>query len=195
MINFFSTGSSCSRWYYRAPADRFRGLSRLTDSQDAPPADMILAYQQYKWGSPPASWQHGFVQKSLPSNVTRYITNGAGVSAPSENLGFYFSGIRGANWGSIEEGDQSANMIADTLITVNMTTMQKESWKNTTLPANVPGRANAELVWIPVSESGVLVAIGGVINPEVLTASRNLTAAEAQESVCFGGFSPFLRIF
>ncbi|KAL1967301.1 hypothetical protein VTN77DRAFT_3347 [Rasamsonia byssochlamydoides] len=160
----------------------YGGLSLLTDSQDPPPADVVLGYEEYEWGLPPPSWQPGFVQKSLPAGITRYVTNGAGVSAPSENLGFYFSGMRGADWGSIEDGDQSANTIADTLIMVNMTSMRKESWQNTTLPADVPGRANAELVWIPVSESGVLIAIGGVINPEVLTASRNLTAAEAQAS-------------
>jgi hypothetical protein len=58
-----------------------------------------------------------------------------------------------------------SNTTADTLITVNMTVMRKGTWTNHTLPSYITGRANAELVWVPVSESGVLVAIGGVVNP------------------------------
>lgn len=172
-------------------ANEYRGLSRLTDSQELPPGDVVLGYQEYEWGSPPISWQPGFVQRSLPTGVTRYVTNGAGVSAPSENLGFYFSGMRGENWGRIEEGDQTVDTIADTLITVNMSSMRREFWQNTTLPADVPGRANAELVWIPVSESGVLIAIGGVVNPVILTAAQELTAEEAEASVCLRSPPPF----
>lgn len=170
-----------------------RGLTRLTDSQDPPAANIVTAYEAYQYGPERTSWEPGFIQKTLPQNVTRYITNGAGVSAPSENLGFYFSGMRGADWGLIQEGDQSANTTANTLITVDMSVMRNETWTNDTLPDNIPGRANAELVWLPVSESGALVAIGGVINPESLTVTQGLTESQAAASVC-GLLSPIIRV-
>lgn len=144
---------------------------------------MVLGYEASENSASVQGWEPGFTQKSTNNGVTRYITNGAGVSAPSENLGFYFSGMGGPNGGIIEGGDGSANTTATSLITVNMTNMGTENWQNSSLPSDVAGRANAEVVWLPVSESGVLVAIGGVINPEILTPDRNLTYSEAQASV------------
>ncbi|CRG83183.1 putative ATP-dependent helicase YwqA [Talaromyces islandicus] len=160
----------------------YGGLARLTNSENPPPSDVILGYEVYEYSTNIPNWKSGFIQKNTDNDVTRYVTNGAGVSAPSENMGFYFSGMRGPGWGSIEGGDESANTTADSLITVNMTTMRLETWQNMSLPTSVAPRANAELAWIPVSESGVLVAIGGVINPEILTADRNLTVEQAKES-------------
>lgn len=94
------------------------------------------------------------------------MTNGAGVTAASENLGFYFSGMRAADWGPIDYNTNFADTPANTLIEVDMSTMRAEKWTNNTLPNNISPRANAELVWIPVSTQGVLVAIGGVYPPE-----------------------------
>ena len=94
------------------------------------------------------------------------MTNGAGVTAASENLGFYFSGMRAADWGPIDYNSHFADTPANTLVEVDMSTMRSEKWTNSTLPNNVPPRANAELVWVPVSTQGVLVAIGGVYPPE-----------------------------
>lgn len=111
------------------------------------------------------------------------MTDGAGVSAPSENLGFYFSGMHAKDWGVFWDDNESANITANTLITVDMSVMGQEKWTNDTLPDDVPGRASAELVWIPVSESGVLIAIGGVIYPESWE-SHNLTESQKAESVC-----------
>jgi hypothetical protein len=65
--------------------------------------------------------------------------------------------------------DDSANTAADTLISVSMTNNTKEkNWVNQTLPDYVQSRADAELVWVPVSKQGVLIVIGGVLNAEVL---------------------------
>jgi hypothetical protein len=50
------------------------------------------------------------------------------------------------------------------------------------IPDNIPGRINAELVWIPVSQSGALIAIGGVLYSDAVTAP-NLTATQATASV------------
>ncbi|KAH8704211.1 hypothetical protein BGW36DRAFT_394341 [Talaromyces proteolyticus] len=160
----------------------YGGLPRLTNSENPPPTDVVLGYEEFEYSTIIPNWGTGFIQKSTDNGVTRYITNGAGVSAPSENLGFYFSGMRGPRWGAIEGGDGSANTTSNSFITVNMTTMRLETWQNLTLPSTVTGRANAELVWLPVSDSGVLVAIGGVINPEILKADRNLTVDDARAS-------------
>ncbi|ETI29149.1 hypothetical protein G647_01602 [Cladophialophora carrionii CBS 160.54] len=144
----------------------YGGLPRLTDSASPQSEESILGYEAYQYGPNRASWSPGFYQGTLPDGVTRYITNGAGVSAPSENLGFYFSGMRSPSWGPIYYEDSSANVTANTLIEVDMSEMRSEKWTNNTLPDNIPPRANAELAWIPVGEQGVLVAIGGVTAPE-----------------------------
>lgn len=85
---------------------------------------------------------------------------------PSEQTGYYFSGQHGKNWGPIASADSSANVSSESLITVNLTDNNRPDWENKTLPSMVLPRANAELVWIPVSEHGILVAIGGTANPE-----------------------------
>jgi hypothetical protein len=144
---------------------------------------VILGYEAYADSTSIEGWKPGFEQKSTSNSVTRYVTNGAGVSAPSENLGFYFSGMRGPTGGMIDEGDGSTYATATSLITVNMTTMRNESWQNSSLPANVPGRANAEIVWLPISESGILIVIGGIINHEILSSNRNLTYEDMTASV------------
>ena len=160
-----------------------RGLARLSNSQDAPASNLVLGYEQDQYGPAIINWQAGFIPKSLTNGLTRYITSGGAVSVPSENVGFYFSGVHGQNWGVIEADDLSPNVTANTLITVNMSTMRNETWSNNTLPDSVPGRINAELVWIPVSQSGVLIAIGGVLYSDALTADTGLTATEAAASV------------
>jgi hypothetical protein len=166
-------------------------LPRLTNSASPPPAEVILGYEAYEDSASIESWKPGFHQKSTNNNVTRYITNGAGVSVPSEDLGFYFSGILGPT-GETTEGDNgSAYTAATNLITVNMKTMRKEAWQNSSLPSTVPGRANAEIVWLPVSESGVLVVIGGVVNPGILSPDQNLTYDDINASVSILGRTYF----
>ncbi|KAI9678265.1 MAG: hypothetical protein M1817_006210 [Caeruleum heppii] len=147
----------------------YGGVLRDTDSLQPPPANQVLGYERYQYGPERASWEPGFYSGQLPEEMTRYITAGAGVNVPSENLGFYISGLRGAAWGEIRDQGRArynASVIADTLISVDMSTMRREQWSNDSLPNSVPGRANAEVVWIPTASRGLLVAIGGVINPE-----------------------------
>lgn len=166
-------------------------MPRLTNSANPPPAEVILGYEAYEDPASIESWKPGFYQKITNNNVTRYITNGAGVSVPSENLGFYFSGMLGPTGGTTEGGHGSAYTAATNLITVNTTTMRKEAWQNSSLPSTVPGRANAEIVWLPVSESGILVVIGGVINPKILSPDRNLTYDDINASVSIPGRTYF----
>ncbi|KIX00478.1 uncharacterized protein Z518_10618 [Rhinocladiella mackenziei CBS 650.93] len=157
------------------------GLPRLTDSVSAQGADAVLGYEAFQHGPDQQSWSPGFYQGSLPDGVTRYVANGAGVSAPSENLRFYFSGMRSPDWGPTYYEDSSANQTANTLIEVDMSTMRSEKWTSNTLPDHVQPRANAELVWIPVSDKGVLIAVGGVTSPEEVWAS-GLNDSQISES-------------
>ncbi|KIV94582.1 hypothetical protein PV10_02335 [Exophiala mesophila] len=159
----------------------YGGLPRLTDATSPQSAQAVLGYEAYQYGPDRPSWAPGFYQGTLPDDVTRYVTNGAGVSAPSEDLGFYFSGMRAPGWGPIYYDDSSANVTANTLIQVDMSTMRNEEWTNITIPDNIPARANAELVWVPASERGILVAIGGVIEPEEIWA-RGLNESQQEES-------------
>lgn len=135
---------------------------------------------------PPAikqpSWKAGFTHPQLPDSMNRFITNGAAVSAPSENLGFLFGGMRGQGWGEITANDASANITADTLITVNMTAIGQEVWRNDTLPDYIPGRASGGLVWLPVSTHGLLVAFGGVMNLADLY-PQGLSTEQVEENV------------
>lgn len=142
------------------------GIIRLTDSSEAPNEDEVLVFEKYQYGPERKGWGPGFIRSTLPDGMHRYVSAGAYASAPSENLGFYFSGVRGKGWGPISDNDFSANITSNSLITVDMSTMREEEWKNHTIPDRIPGRTSGELVWVPVSDSGVLVAIGGVINAE-----------------------------
>ncbi|KAH0555790.1 hypothetical protein GP486_006263 [Trichoglossum hirsutum] len=151
----------------------FGGLLTITDSNIPPDYNKVLSYEKYQhFAADRPNWVEDWNSLNLPANMTRYITQGAGLGVPSENLGFYFSGMRAAGWGDINWGvnyatsSKAANITANTLISVDMSTMRSEKWYNVTLPSNIPGRANAELVWVPVSTQGALLAIGGVINPE-----------------------------
>jgi Kelch motif len=159
----------------------YGGLPRLTDSVSPQSEYTVLGYEAHQFGPQRDSWAPGFYQGSLTAGVTRYITNGAGVSAPSENLGFYFSGMRSPDWGPIYYDDASANTTAGTLIQVDMSVMRSEEWTNTTLPDNILPRADADLVWLPVSQNGVLLAIGGVTATEEIS-PMGLNESQISES-------------
>jgi hypothetical protein len=157
-------------------------MRRNTGTTESPPDDQVLSYAGYQYGPYKSAWAAGWNQESLSDNVTRYVTNGAGASAPSENLGFYFSGMRAPDWGDFTLNNLGSNTTADTLITLDMSTMRAGKWSNNTLPSYIPGRANAELVWVPVSESGALVAIGGVINPIEIYRNQKANSTRTEES-------------
>ena len=119
-----------------------------------------------------------------------YVSSGASVSAPSEHLGFYFGGMRADDWGSISVSGNSSELTeSDKLITVDMSEMRNNKWANYTVPEYVVGRANAEAVWVPVSEQGIVVVIGGVVNPvgilgpsNPILGSSDLSKEEESES-------------
>jgi hypothetical protein len=166
----------------------YGGLVRPTAAFVAPDADFITGFERYEYGPSIESWAPGFTASKLPSGMTRYITHGAGVSVPSENLGFYFSGLRGTDWGEITVPSSrlstNATIVARSLISVNMSIMRGEIWSNDSLPdAGAPGRVNGEAVWIPVADRGVLIIIGGVSDAES-TFANGLDETQISDSVC-----------
>ncbi|PSR92183.1 hypothetical protein BD289DRAFT_481204 [Coniella lustricola] len=155
-------------------------------ANDEPPGDTVLEYQQYGYGIDQA-FSAGWLTPGLPDGITQYVAYGAAASVPSENLAFLFSGLHAPDFGPIiypvNEDSTSASEPSNTLISVDFSTQDQEKWSNYTLPDNVQGRASAELVWVPVGKQGVLVAIGGVVDPafaSVSTVSENETASEDQ---------------
>ncbi|CAG8097522.1 unnamed protein product [Penicillium olsonii] len=185
-MSFISTGwcssSSSGKNRLLTLLDNPRGMRRNTDTSDPPPEDRVLSYNAYQYGAHKTLWAAGWTQEQLSENVTQRITSGAAASAPSENLAFYFSGMHASDWGDFTADDSDANKTANTLITVDTSVMRSGEWSNTTLPSYVPGRASAELVWVPVSESGVLVAIGGVINPISIFKNEKSNSTRTDES-------------
>lgn len=158
------------------------GMARATNVTDTPAGNVVLGYEAYQYNSDAQMWAPKWYSANLPSDVTRYITNGAGTSAPSENMGFYFSGMRAPDWGAFTFDDMKSNSTADTLITVNMSEMGKGKWANSSLPDSVSARSKAELVWLPVSKSGALVVIGGVVEPVDFWRTTGLSDSQISRS-------------
>lgn len=169
---------------------------RATNLTDSPADNIVLGYEAYQYASDAQMWAPNWFSENLPSDVTRYITNGAGASAPSENMGFYFSGMRSPDWGSFNYDDMKSNTTADTFITVDMSEMGDGKWTNKTLPNYVPGRSKGELVWVPVSQSGVLVAIGGVVDPVEFWRTTGLDDSQISHSKSISpGFMETVSIY
>ena len=102
------------------------------------------------------------------------------MNVPSESLGFYFSGLVASNWGQLVYNADSGELptiLASWMIQINMSNPLKPEGVNLTLHENVPPRAGAELVWIPVSSKGVLIAIGGLTTLNAPDLSINLTSS------------------
>lgn len=178
----------------------FGGLPEITDSYNPQPSSSVAAYDAYPQGV--KQFTEGYILDSLPDGMNRYVTDGASVSIPSENLGFYFGGMRSASWGPIYylPGSSNESLNADqlslTLIEVDMSVQYKEQWYNYTLPDAVPGRADAELVWVPVSKQGVLVAIGGVIFPSYMNPNQtNNASATALSQAKSPGFMTTVSVY
>lgn len=93
------------------------------------------------------------------------VTNGAGASAASEQLGFYFGGYTNLN-GSLYDYFSPPTDKIDYMVQVDMTDEGDAVFSR--LPVDntsAPWRAEAGLVWVPTSTRGILIAIGGVNLP------------------------------
>lgn len=164
----------------------YGGMLTQTASTTDPDAVAVKEWRGYDYGVEKPAFASGFNDIEL-TNMTRYLAYGGASNVPSENLAFYFSGMRAPNWGEIytPSGNESltASVVSDTLITLNMATQNSETWSNATIPDDIPGRANPEFVWVPVGEKGILVALGGVVYPEFITgysASDNQSASVSE---------------
>ena len=164
----------------------YGGLLDRTDAYSYPDGDVVSAYRVDQYGAYKAAFRPGLINANLPGAMTRYVAYGGAASAPSENKAWYFSGLRAPSWGPIYNVNGNVSLtavnVSRTLISVDMATQQEESWTNTTLPATVAGRANPELVWVPVGAQGLLVAIGGVTYPEFVSVIAQSTNAAASKS-------------
>ena len=164
----------------------FGGMLQRTDAYSDPPGDMVLAYRRYQYGPVRDSFEPEFVNHHLGSNTTRYVAYGGAASAPSENLAWYFSGLQSASGGPIytptgaNETTAAVN-VSRGFITLDMEAQQRETFSNQTLPSRIPGRANPELVWVPVGPRGILVALGGVVFPDF--ADRFMMSPDEEASV------------
>lgn len=159
-------------------------LLRNDEVYDPPDADEVLTYQAYAYGPDKPLWDRGFSDRKLGDKVTRYIAYGGAANAPSENLAWYFSGLRSPSRGPFFTNDATAKAtnVSNTLITLDMAEQLDEKWTNTTLPPSVKGRANPEVVWVPVGKKGILVVLGGVVYPEWAGRARKSANEEASVS-------------
>ncbi|KAJ4294778.1 hypothetical protein N0V88_005012 [Collariella sp. IMI 366227] len=164
----------------------FGGLVQRTAAYAPPPGDTVLGYQAYQYSGLKEIWRPQFINKALGDGLTRYIAYGGGASAPSEKLAWYFSGFKAPGGGPVYVKSSNRSItavdVSSTLITLNLETQQREVFTNVTLPPDIPGRANPELVWVPVGTKGILVALGGVIYPDfenIVSKSINETASRA----------------
>lgn len=106
----------------------------------------------------------------LPDGITRNVAYGVGISAPSENKAWYFSGARSKNFSALYSvgnygSDRGlANEIADSFVSLEFDedSQKTETWKNDTLPDSVGKRGGASGVFVPVGKEGILVFLGGV---------------------------------
>ncbi|KAM3493764.1 hypothetical protein MY3957_003024 [Beauveria namnaoensis] len=138
---------------------------------DPPPSYETLKYEAYPYGPDKPLWKPGFSSRRLPDGITRYVAYGGAASAPSENKAWYFSGLTAPSrgpffWNAAASPDVKASVPSDTLITLDMASQLTEKWTNSTLPSHIKGRANPEVVWVPVGEQGILVVLGGAVYPE-----------------------------
>jgi len=170
----------------------YGGLPLLEEPVSAAPdSRSIGTFGVYPSGSinqPPL----GFSDIFLPTGITSYTAYGGYVSAPSENLGFCFGDLRAADFGPIyfAPNNESMNADVESATFIQLSQMDTEpTWRNESVPSSVPIRADAQIIWLPISEQGVLVAIGGVINPQysnILQADNQTTAIQGVSALSPG---------
>ncbi|KAI1823853.1 hypothetical protein F4861DRAFT_508527 [Xylaria intraflava] len=148
----------------------YGGLPPRTGSANAPPYEHnVLAYQAYSYGIDGQNFiRPRFYYDQLPPNITQYVTYGGAANAPSENKAWYFGGSRSPTWGPIfafaNNDSISPVNVSNFLITLDIGETKK-IWDKKNLPDHIPSRANPSVVWVPVGEQGILVALGGVAFP------------------------------
>jgi len=142
--------------------------------------DIVTAYQIYANASiedSNATWANTKTDPPISENDTLWWRCcGASVSVPSENLGFYFSGLIAQSGGAINmasgPGDPTQpNTLAKDLIMCSTASLREPRCESISLPNSVQPRAEAELLWIPIGMKGILVLLGGIQMPSDLLSS------------------------
>lgn len=150
----------------------YGGVPFVLSYSNVPAADKVLGYNAYQTGPFKALFSPGFFNDRLPAGITRYIAYGAAVSAPSENKAWYISGMTSPTRGPIYDVPDAnlsnfAQNLSNTLIRLDIESANlTEMWANYTLPNSIHPRANPEAVWVPVGDQGIVVLLGGVVDPE-----------------------------
>lgn len=158
------------------------------EAYEPPAADRVYVYQAYDVGPDKPSWKQGFYSRKTGDEVNRYVTYGGAASAPSENKAWYFSGLTSPTKGEINTVPNANNSnfaqdVSNRLITVDMGTQNSEKWSNTTIGEDVEGRANPEMVWVPVGREGILVVLGGVTYPHWAGTENSQQSDDPEASV------------
>lgn len=165
----------------------YGGSSQFGDTEATPVDHQGVKFKAYNYAVDAPDFQPFSIGSYELDDygLTRNIAYGAAANAPSENLAFYFSGLRSPTFEQTIYPPLRVNTtalnVSNTLITLNMGTQNAEEWSNSTLPDSISGRASAEMVWVPVGEKGILVALGGVVDPAFVQITAK--SANATESV------------
>lgn len=162
------------------------GVTVIDGQYTEPSPQSIVRYSKYSFGEGIGSFRPGFGNTLLPKGITRLVTHGAAVNAPSENKAWYFSGLTapfGNSFTAIPsfEANSTANITSQHMIQVDMKAQYGEQWLKPALPSQTKGRSNAAVVWVPVGEQGILVVLGGAVDPQ--WASDDAISANATNSV------------
>ncbi|KAK4196303.1 hypothetical protein QBC40DRAFT_300413 [Triangularia verruculosa] len=159
----------------------YGGVTGLTDALSDPSGTTVRGYRAFS--SLLDDFQPSSLDNTLGNGITRYVAYGGAASAPSENLAWYFSGLRSRTGGIIYDPEKGGNNettlpnhVSNVMITLNLEKELRPEWTSKNLTGDVPGRANPELVWVPVGSKGILVALGGVVDPVFI--SINNTSAD-----------------
>lgn len=168
-----------SHCHHKVNTGHHSGYLPPSDSADYPPSGQTIAYEKYQYG-PEISDFSPTIKQITMEDVSWHITNGAGVSSPSEYLGFYISGVHAPGWGPTLDNGNSTQL-SQRMITVDTSKMLDPKFSNSSIPSYIKPRTNAEAVWVPVADRGIVVLIGGVTYPEKLY-SGGLSEDQEKES-------------
>jgi hypothetical protein len=148
----------------------YGGVFQSSDAEyQTPDSDEVLSNQLFLYGAE-RTWTADWKEWRLSDKTDRYITYGGAANAPSENKAWYFSGMTSPTHGEINlnwnpDGKTFAQNVSNYFVEVDMAEQGAGVWTNSTLPSKIKGRANPEMVWVPVGEQGILVVLGGVVYP------------------------------
>lgn len=172
----------------------YGGATVPSDAHPDPDADFVEEFQAHGYKDED-DFKAGFVSEELPEGVDRNVAFGVGISVPSENKAWYFSGMRAEDHGAIYPADFAADErsipvdVADSFVSVafDEDSQNEQTWKNETLPPDVGKRGGASGVFVPVGEHGILVFVGGVTHGGFANETQQSSNAAALVSL------PFLR--